>query len=90
VKNIARRKYFNDDETPTGYFEHVIEYVKQFVDREELRANLKLTVTERLEKHDRRMREEMERRKQQELAQDAESDIECIYVMRNSNVDGDQ
>ena len=45
------------DHLPCDNLDSVIEYLMQFIDRDELRENLKLSVTERFEKHARRLKE---------------------------------
>lgn len=59
-KNSIRER----DLAPPDYIDPVVEYYKQFVDREALRENLKL-VTERFEKHARLWKEAQERQKKE-------------------------
>ncbi len=50
------------DAQPKRYVDPVIEYYKQFVDREALRENFKLTVEQRIHKHEAMLKLEEARR----------------------------
>ena len=54
------------EKTPADSMEREIEYLKQFVDRNELRENLKLTVAERFEKFERMRQEALAKEKAKE------------------------